>query len=170
MNTKFIKTDIFELQENVFKLLDKDWMLITAGVSGDYNMMTASWGGMGMLWHKPVAFIFIRPQRHTYGFTEKFNKLTITFFAEEYRSILKICGSKSGKEIDKMKITGLTPIETESKAIAFDEARLILECRKLYYDDIKPANFILPETEEIYPAKDYHRMYICEITNAFIKK
>ncbi|HNW69396.1 MAG TPA: flavin reductase [Bacteroidales bacterium] len=170
MESAFEPTDVYGLNENVFSLLDKDWMLVTAGVRGDYNMMTASWGGMGILWHMPVAFLFIRPQRHTYGFAEKYHKLTITFFSEKYRSILKTCGTKSGKDIDKMNIKGLTPVETADGAIAFEEARLVLECRKLYYDDIKPAHFIISDIDKNYPIKDYHRMYICEITKAYIKK
>jgi flavin reductase (DIM6/NTAB) family NADH-FMN oxidoreductase RutF len=145
-------------------------MLVTAGIPCDYNMMTASWGGMGILWHKPVAFLFIRPQRHTYRFAEKYHKLTITFFSENFRSILKACGNKSGRDINKMNLKGLTPIETESGAVAFEEARLVLECRKLYYNDIKPAHFIQSDIDENYPIKDYHRMYICEITKAYIKK
>lgn len=170
MKPTFEPVDIFELNENIFRLLDKDWMLITAGITGDYNMMTASWGGLGILWHQPVAFLFIRPQRHTYKFAEKYHHLTITFFGEEYRRILQTCGSKSGRDINKMDIKGLTPVETTSGAIAFEEARLVMECTKLYYDDIKPAHFIISDIDENYPLKDYHRMYICKITKAYIKK
>ena len=170
MEKLFNKQDLFSLNESIFKLLDHDWMLVTSGVLKSYNMMTASWGGMGILWNKQVAYIFIRPQRHTYKFAEKYEFITLSFFTEEYRKMLKILGTKSGKDIDKMKTPGLTPLETVSGAVAFEEARLVLECKKLYFDDIKPANFIIPEIDSNYPFKDYHRMYICEITNAYIKK
>ncbi|HNZ43069.1 MAG TPA: flavin reductase [Bacteroidales bacterium] len=170
MDSTFEPINLYELNESVFRLLDKDWMLVTAGIQGNYNMMTASWGGMGVLWNKQVAFIFIRPQRHTYSFAEKYPCLTLTFFSENHRHLLQTCGSRSGQDINKMKLEGLTPIVTDGEAVAFEEARLIFECRKLYFDDIKPAQFLKKEIDKNYPAKDYHRMYICEITKAYKKK
>ncbi|HOV12383.1 MAG TPA: flavin reductase [Bacteroidales bacterium] len=170
MKSAFEPVDIYGLNESVFRLLDKDWMLITAGIEGNYNMMTASWGGMGILWNKPVAFVFIRPQRHTYEFAEQYTHLTLTFFGEKHRQILQTCGSRSGRDINKMQLEGLTPAVTASGAIAFEEARMVFECRKLYFDDIKPAHFIVNEIDKNYPLKDYHRMYICEITKAYKKK
>jgi flavin reductase (DIM6/NTAB) family NADH-FMN oxidoreductase RutF len=163
----FKTIDIFSLTENAFAMLDKDWMLVAAGTKDNYNMMTASWGGFGVLWKKPVAFVFIRPQRHTYQFVESNDYLTLSFFSEKYRDILTLLGTKSGKEINKMNIEGLSVVETSLKNISFQESRLFFECKKLYHDDIKPAHILLPEIDKNYPIKDYHRMYICEIINAF---
>lgn len=157
-----------DILENVFKLIDKDWMLITAGDKSRFNTMTASWGGFGILWNKPVVFIFIRPQRYTYQFVEESVDFTLSFFSEDYRDVLKLCGTKSGREINKISGIGLTPIELNN-SIAFSEAKLILSCEKLYFNDINPENFINCEIDKNYPLKDYHRMYIGEISQCFVK-
>lgn len=159
-----------EISENAFKLIGSDWMLITAGPTDDFNMMTASWGGFGVIWNKNVCYCVIRPQRYTYEFMEKAENFTLTFFPEEYRNALNICGTQSGRDIDKIKETGLTPIEGKLEGTtSFQEAKLIIECRKIYFHDIDPANFIDPTIQDNYPINDYHRMYIGEIVNCFTK-
>jgi flavin reductase (DIM6/NTAB) family NADH-FMN oxidoreductase RutF len=170
MNHLFEPADPFQIKDNVFKLLHKDWMLLTAGVENDFNCMTASWGGLGMLWNMPVAYVFIRPVRFTYEFSEKHDELTITFFGEKYRDALNLCGKLSGRDNDKVKLAGLTPLVMASGSIAFDEARMIMDCRKLYHTDIIPEHFRRSEIDRHYPMKDYHRMYIYQISDCFIKK
>ena len=166
---KFESVDLKQLPDNPFRLIGDQWTLVTAGSADSFNTMTASWGGVGVLWNKPVATIYIRPQRYTYEFLEKSDTFTLSFFAEQYRSALKLCGAKSGREIDKVKETGLTPV-TEEGSVYFDEARLVFVCKKLYFDDIKPENFYTPDLEINYPNRDYHRMYIGEIQKALIAK
>ena len=161
--------DPYNLNESAFRLLDKEWMLITAGETGKFNMMTASWGGFGILWHQPVAFIFVRPPRYTFRFLEEYDGFTLCFFNEEYRDVLNFCGSKSGRNTDKMSNSGLSPVETESGNIYFKEARLVIECRKIYYQDLQPGSFLDPVIESNYPKKDYHRMYIGRIEKILIK-
>ena len=95
MNEEFTRISAEEIDQNIIKLIGKDWMLITAGGMDSYNTMTASWGQMGVLWNLPVAICFIRPQRYTYAFTEKEEYYTLTFFEKEYRPALNFCGSKS---------------------------------------------------------------------------
>ena len=158
-----------ELNDNIFKLIGLDWMLITAGNKNAFNTMTASWGSMGVLWHKQVCFIFVRPQRYTYEFIEKNEFFTLSFFTEKYRKALNLCGSKSGRDIDKVAETGLTPEVSKNGSIYFSEARLIVECKKLYFQDIKPENFIDPQIEKNYKSNDYHRMYIGEIISCIMK-
>lgn len=166
----FLTINPKELNDNIFKLWDNDWTLITAGVSVNFNTMTASWGGLGILWNKPVATIFVRPQRYTYEFTEKSDIFTLSFFEEKYRKTLQLCGTKSGREIDKMNGIGLTHFSTENGGIAFEEARLILECRKVYFGDLKKENFVMQEVaKKNYPIDDFHRFYIGEITNVLKK-
>ena len=144
-------------------------MLVTSGVPGACNTMTASWGGVGVIWNKPVTTIYIRPQRYTYEFLEKNSLYTLSFFDEEYRAALKLCGYKSGRDMDKPKAAGLTPVELDGCA-AFEEARLVLVCRKLYFSDIVPENLLDSTIDKVnYPAKDYHRMYIGEIVAAYTK-
>jgi flavin reductase (DIM6/NTAB) family NADH-FMN oxidoreductase RutF len=157
------------LNENVFRLIGKDWMLVTAGDINKFNTMTAAWGGMGVLWHKNVCYIFIRPQRYTFEFIEKFETFTLSFFEEKYRDVLKFCGSKSGRDTNKVEKTGITPKETPNGSIYFDEAKIILDCKKLYFQDIDPSNFSDKSIDKLYPQEDYHRMYIGEILGCYIK-
>ena len=154
---------VTEISENAIKIVGLDSMLITAGKKDDFNTMTAAWGGLGYLWKKPVAFIFIRPQRYTFQFVEKNEDFTLCFFEPRYENVLEYCGNHSGRDTDKLKFTGLSPIETDRGNIVFSQARLILECRKWYSDDLKPEHFLDPKIKKIYPIGDYHRMYIGEI-------
>jgi flavin reductase (DIM6/NTAB) family NADH-FMN oxidoreductase RutF len=169
MNT-FKLIDPTHVEENIFQLIAKDWMLITAGNMKSYNMMTASWGGMGHLWNKQIAICFIRPQRYTYEFVEKNDFFTLSFFDNKFRKILNYLGTESGKNVNKMKVDGLTPITSKNNSIYFEEARLVMECRKLYFDDIKPSNFLNETIDILYPIKDYHRMYFGEITKCLMKE
>ena len=130
--------------------------------------MTASWGGTGILWGKPVAFCFIRPQRYTYTFTEAGNHLTLSFFHGEKRDALKLCGSRSGRDCDKITLAGLTPV-IEQPYVWFAEAETVLKCTKLYADDIKEACFVDRSLLSNYENKDFHKMYICEITEVLEK-
>lgn len=156
-----------EITSNFFKRIGDDWMLITAGTEENHNTMTASWGAIGILWHEPIAICFIRPQRHTYQFVEKENFFTLCFFSEKYKNALQICGTQSGKNCDKIKLAGLTPLITPYKTIAFAEANLIMECEKIYYDDIKPDYMRAITPESIYPSKVYHRMFFGKILNCY---
>ncbi len=158
-----------EIPGNAIQMIGNEWMLITAGDHENFNTMTAAWGGIGFLWKKPTATIFIRPQRYTYEFVEKYEDFTLCFFDKEYKKALNICGTKSGRDIDKVKETGLTPVQTKNGNIYFEEASLIIECRKAYYDDIDPSFFLDPDIRKLYPAEDYHRMYIGYITECLIK-
>lgn len=170
MEKLFQEIESEDIRENVFRLIGKEWMLITAGQKDDYNMMTASWGTAGVLWKKPVVFTFIRPQRYTYEFMESQPHFTISFFPEAHRGVLNLCGTTSGRDLNKMAIGDLTPVETSSGSISFEEAKLVLECRKIYYDDINPDFFQVFDIEKVYPAKDYHRFYIGEIMRIWQKK
>ena len=152
-----------ELADNVFSLVGQDWMLITSGSVDNYNTMTASWGGMGYLWNRNVCFIFVRPSRYTYEFMEKNDNFSLSFFTEEWRKALTICGKKSGRDIDKAKETGLKPISGNNQTTGFEQSRLIIECKKLYYQDINPQRFLDPTIEKNYIGGDYHRMYVGEI-------
>jgi len=166
----FRKISYSEFNEEAIKLIGDEWMLVTAGTTGNYNMMTANWGGLGWLWNKPVAFIFVRPQRHTFQFTERENYFTLTFFEEAQKDILRLMGSRSGRDFDKMNYEGLTAFETENGSIAFGEARLILECKKLFANRLSGDDFIDTELRErVYPQRDFHIMYIGEITGIWIK-
>ena len=156
------------IQDNVFKLIGKDWMLITGGTPEGFNTMTASWGGMGVLWDKKVCFSVVRPTRYTYEFLERNPVYTLSFFPKRYRNALTLCGTKSGRDVDKVLESGLTPL-FDGDAVFFKEARLVLECRKIYFQDITPSNFGDAGIERFYPEKDYHRMYVGEIVRCLAR-
>jgi flavin reductase (DIM6/NTAB) family NADH-FMN oxidoreductase RutF len=166
----FKSTSIDKVNISASKLIGKDWMLITAGGKDSFNTMTASWGMLGHLWNKDVAVMFIRPQRYTRGFADSNDTFTLSFFTEDYRKALQICGTKSGRDTDKVKEAGLTPIATPDGNMTFEEARIVLECRKLYVQDLDPKAFL--DTSIIgatYQASDFHAMYIGEILNVYVK-
>lgn len=160
-------------KENAFDLIGKEWMLVTAGNSESFNTMTASWGGIGWLWNKPVAFIFIRPDRYTHDFIETNDRLTLSFYGEEYRKALQICGSKSGRDINKVEETGLTPLALESGAMTFNEARMTLDCRKLFKSPMTAQNFIDKDILERWyndqPGGGLHDIYVVEIDEVYTK-
>lgn len=158
---KLIKAD--EMSDNPFKLIGHDWMLITSGTPDNFNTMTASWGGMGFLWGKNVCFIFVRPSRYTYEFMEKNETFSLSFLTEEWRNALNICGKKSGRDIDKAKETGIKPIHGSNQTTGFEQARLIIECKKMYFHDLNPGQFLDSSIERNYNGADYHRMYVGEI-------
>ncbi len=166
--SKFKEVSPNDLNESAFRLIGKEWMLITAGTMESWNTMTASWGAMGELWKKPVVFTFIRPTRYTLEFVEREPLFTLCFFEEKYRAALNFCGAHSGRDCNKAEKTGLTPVEVSPGTVSFEEARLILVCRKLYFQDLKPENFIDPEIEKNYPKKDYHRMYVGEVLRVLV--
>lgn len=158
-----------EIPGNIIQMLTNDWMLITAGNKQEFNMMTAGWGGMGCMFGKPVAFCFIIPTRHTFQLMEKNDTYTLTFYPEANREALKICGSKSGKDTDKVKETGLTPITTPEGSQAFSEARLIIECRKLVSQPLQQDAITDQKLKEEWNGKQLHEMFIGEIINVWIK-
>ncbi len=158
-----------QLDYNTASNLKNDWMLITAGRDGDWNTMTASWGGFGYLWNKDVAFIFIRDTRHTYGFAEKQDRFTLTFFDGKYKDALTYLGRNSGRDGDKVAAAGLTPKAIDG-GMTFEEAKITLVCKKLYRDDIKKDCFTVDGIcDKVYAANDYHRMYVVEIEDVYIK-
>lgn len=160
-----------DLPDNFFTRIGDDWMLITAANSrGEVNTMTASWGCAGILWNKPVAVCFIRPQRYTYGIVEDADSLSLAFFSPgAHRDALRYCGTRSGRDGDKFAATGLTVGRTVEGIPFPEEANLVLICRKLYVDDLKKGCFLDPELLRHYAEGDYHRFYICEITEVLVR-
>lgn len=151
------------IKDNPFQAIGTDWMLLCAGTMKKFNMMTASWGGWGILWHKPVCFCVVRPGRYTYGFMEKHGYFTLSYFDKKYKKALDFCGTKSGRDMDKATASGLTPVEDATGAVYFKEARLVIVLKKIYFQEIEPKNFLDPKIEDNYPNKDYHRLYVGEV-------
>ncbi len=160
MSFKEIKPE--ELNSSVFSDIGTKWMLVSAQKrDGSINTMTASWGALGVLWNKNVFFCFVRPQRFTHEFTEESDRISISFFGEEYREALKLCGTKSGRDMDKIAKSGLTAFSNDGN-VGFNEAERIIYGKKLYAGKIDPACFITEDIDKWYK-NDYHTVYICEI-------
>ncbi|MBQ8409984.1 MAG: flavin reductase family protein [Clostridia bacterium] len=160
-----------ELDRSPFRLIGKEWMLITAAdktKESGANAMTASWGGLGVLWNRPVATVYIRPQRYTYKLTEDADRLSLCFLSEKYKKALSFCGTKSGRDRDKLRECGLTVTDAEGVP-AIAEADVIMVCKKLYADDLKEEKFIDRSHLSHYDG-DFHRFYILEIEKILVKQ
>lgn len=157
-----------ELQKNPFQMIGKEWLLVTAEKDGKVNTMTASWGGVGIMWNKPVAYIFLRPQRYTKEFVDQADTFSLSVMGEEYRKTLGYFGSVSGRTEDKIAKSGLQVVYDGSTPY-FEAANTVMVCRKLYAQFYDPACFIDKSLDEQnYPKKDYHMMYIAEIEKVLV--
>lgn len=162
-----------EITDNFIKLISSDWMLITAGDEAKYNMMTASWGGVGELWGKHVATAYVRPERYTDGFIARTHRFTLSFFNADMKKTLGVMGKESGRDYDKMNYEGLTAKTLPSGQVSFEEARLVLDCEVLYADELRAGNFLDKESLAKWynekPGGSLHNVYIAEIKAAWIK-
>ena len=166
----FQEINVKELQKNPFVMIGDEWMLVTAKKDDQVNTMTASWGGVGIMWGKTVATAYIRPQRYTKTFVDNGEYFTLSFFGGEQKKAMGYLGSVSGKdEPDKIDKTDLHVTEIDGQP-TFEEAKLVLVCKKLYAQEMKEECFIgTEEIEKWYPNKDYHTMYMAEIVKAYEK-
>lgn len=170
---KYDKIEATDIPGNAIQLISEGWMLITAGKAKSYNSMTASWGAFGEIWEMPVSFIMVKDIRYTYQFIETNKTYTLSFFSENYRGALNIMGTRSGRDTNKIKEAGLTPIVLPSGDMSFEEAYMIVECRKVYSQVYDKKNFIDTNVfNEMYgeSEKSIHTQYIGEITNVWMKK
>lgn len=150
------------LQIDAFDEFGSKWALVTAGSMTDHNSMTVSWGGVGCLWGKHVATVYIRPNRHTYGYFEKNGYFTVSFYPEDCKKALSVMGSKSGRDCDKDAEAGLSPIPC-GETVTYRQARRTLLCRKLYHQDMELDRFPEDVKARYFKTEPAHRMYIGEI-------
>ncbi len=166
MKTK-TKIEIEKLMNDPFTKIGKDWMLISAKDGDQVNTMTASWGGVGILWNKKVVFAFIRPQRYTKQFIDNAQSFTLSFYDESYKPALTHLGRVSGKDEDKISTVNFTTI-CEDNIAYFNEASSVIVAKKLYVQQLTQDSFLDPQLANAnYPNDDYHYMYIAEIEDAF---
>jgi flavin reductase (DIM6/NTAB) family NADH-FMN oxidoreductase RutF len=159
-----------ELNYKAFSIWKGQGILITSGdfEKGQYNTMTIGWGSLGVIWSTPFAMVAVRPTRHTYKFMEEYDSFTLCAFSTKYRSALDLLGTKSGRDGDKIRESGLTAIASQFVASpAFAEAELILECKKNYWTDLDPSHFLDGRIKNNYPLKDYHRIYFGLVKGVF---
>lgn len=165
----FVTLKTEELSENFFDAIGNKWMLVTAGDESKFNTMTASWGGIGVLWGKSVAFTFIRDSRYTMEFVDSEVYYTLSFFGDKMRKELAFCGANSGRDVDKVKATGLVPVFDHS-APYFEQAELVLVCKKLFKQQMTPEGFIDKSLiSTYYSTGDWHELFVGEIVAALKK-
>ena len=168
INDKFYEISHKELS-NAESLIGDVWMLLTLRDGEKVNAMTASWGSLGILWNKPVLTCFVRPQRHTYSLMEKEERFSVAFMPEAHRDALRLCGSKSGRDMDKLEASGLTSDKLDGVDVIC-EADTLLICKKLYVGDLEESGFVCPELLSNYKNNDFHRFYVCEIERVYKRK
>ena len=174
----FREVSPFEMMGNPINEIGREWMLVSAATSDgdvfgrDYNTMTASWGGVGMLWRCPVAFVFVRPERHTYLFTEESDYMTLSFFGGDRMKELAFCGKNSGRDVDKVQECSFTPVFAEVEGcrhVYFEEASKVLLLRKMYAAPFDTGAFVDTMPLEFYRTDGMHKMYVCEIVKVLVK-
>ena len=153
-----------EFTTDILSVFDKKWALLTAGDSESFNTMTISWGGLGTIWGKPVATVYVRTSRYTHDFMDANEFFTVSFYPEECRKILGVLGSKSGRDMDKMKESGLTPVKA-GESVSFKEAEVTLVCRKLFRQQLEVSNIPEDVVKAMYEGQAPHDMYIGEIVD-----
>jgi flavin reductase (DIM6/NTAB) family NADH-FMN oxidoreductase RutF len=165
---QFKEINIRSLQESATGLLAGDWGLVTAGTRGRYNTMTVSWGALGEIWGKDAAFIFIRPERYTFRFLQENDRFTLCFFPPDCHKALAYCGSHSGRDGDKAAATGLSPV-FDGDLTYFDQARIVLCCRKMAQYDLGQDGFLDPQIMDNYQGAGFHRMFIAEVERTLLQ-
>ena len=156
-----------EIDCNLIKAIADEWMLISAGNEKGYNMMTASWGFAGEMWGNDSVIAMIRPQRYTMDFVNDNDYFTLSFYGDN-KALHKVCGSMSGRDVNKTELTGLTPVFSDD-TVYFEEARMVLVCKKQYVDILKEECFYDKKPLKWYENKDYHYMIIGKIEKVLIK-
>ncbi len=157
------------IDSNLFKLISDEWALIAAGNEDGFNMMTASWGFMGEIWGNEYAVALVRPQRYTREFLDDNDTFSLCFLGDN-KEPHKVCGSKSGRDVDKAKETGLSPV-FDCGTVYFKESRLVIICKKTYVSDIKNGEFFDKSIiETVYPEGDFHKIYLGKIEKVLISE
>lgn len=167
----FKEISLKELSVNAFTTINDEWLLICTRDCDNQreNMMTASWGGFGILWNRAVCYLFVRPQRHTHKLLKEQESFTVAVLPEECRDAHKVCGRLSGRDLDKLTKTGLHAADFDG-LFAPEESKLVFTVRRLYEDTIKKDGFLEEALLKNYPTDDFHTVYVCEIEKAYIKE
>ena len=153
-----------EFTTEIFSQFDKKWALLTAGDKDKFNTMTVSWGGLGTIWGKPVATVYVRTSRYTHEFMDNNEYFTVSFYPEEYKKVLGVLGAKSGRDMDKMHDSGLTAKEVPG-SMTFEEAEVTFLCKKLFMQRLETEGMLPEIAKEFYGADALHDMYIGEVVD-----
>ena len=164
-----------QMRDNIFTLVGKDFMVITAGNEGHHNSMIGSGGGLGVLFKKPTTWCILQTTRYTLELIQKEQAYTMSYFADEYRGPMLFLGSKSGRDSEKMKEVELTSVRTPCGNMAYKEARLVIECKLTEITTPNPDDFCTQEAKdyirEAYKDPAEVRKYVFgEITHVWVEK
>ncbi|MBQ3254002.1 MAG: flavin reductase [Acholeplasmatales bacterium] len=167
-----LKKNLKELNNNVFNEIGNVWPILVAGDRNiGYNGMTVSWGGLGVLWGKNVAFVFVRKSRHTYKFIDNSDSVTLSFLSDEYKSAKSLFGSKSGRDINKFEEAHLhATLDLDFNGYYVAEADYVLKMKKIYSVDIPYETLPQGMKDTFYPTGDMHTMYVCEIKQYLVNE
>ena len=159
------------LTPEIFQVFGTQNALLTAGDKTQLNTMTIGWCQMGDLWNRNTCTVYVRPERYTYQFMENHNYFTVSVLPENCGDIMRLCGSKSGRDTDKIKECGLTLCYGTGDAPFFQEAEWVLVCRKLYVQDLSPECVKDADIFKFYTSAmgGWHRMYVGEVLEAYHK-
>lgn len=167
-----LRKDLKDYSENIFEELQNKFAIVTAGdKTSGFNALTASWGGIGVLWSKKVAFVFIKKNRYTHQFTEKSLAITLSFLPDRYAKAKEIMGTTSGKDVDKWKLSGLhLTYDPDFDGAYVTEADYVFKTKKIYAIDLAVES--LPEEikKRYYQTEPEHTMYVCEIKQFLVKE
>jgi flavin reductase (DIM6/NTAB) family NADH-FMN oxidoreductase RutF len=153
-----------------FQNIGNEWALLSVGDEKHFNAMTISWGSLGFIWQRPVITVLIRPQRYTHEFMDKFENFSVSFYDRKYRNALNILGTQSGRDTNKIALSGLTPAFVDGVP-TFKEAFLTVLARKIYRGQLESTGFLVPTVDEkFYPKKDHHTVYCAELVQSVGKK
>ena len=164
----FTQITIKDVKDNLVKAISDEWMLISAGNEAGFNMMTASWGFVGEMWGNDCVIAAVRPQRYTMEFVDNSDYFALSFYGDR-KDIHKVCGSMSGRDVNKVSLTGLTPVFSDN-TVYFDEARLVIICKKQYVASLKEEGFFDKEPLEKWYQGDLHNMVIGKIEKVLISE
>ena len=163
--------DFQSMTPEVFRVFETQNALLTAGDRETCNTMTIGWCQLGRVWNLPVCTVYVRPERYTYAFMESVDYLTGSVLPQAARRILALCGSKSGRDVDKVRECGLTLCYGAGDAPFFDEAEWVLVCKKAYVQDLDAACVLDARIHGSYGAKgNWHRAYIGIVVEAYQQK
>ena len=167
-------TDPQTVIRDLLPALGAENALLTAGTADRRNTMTIGWCQAGRLWGLPTCTVYVRPERYTYQFMEDQAYFTVSVLPADMKNAMALCGTKSGRDMDKIKECGLTVRTGTGGAPFFEEAELVLVCRTLYVQDLDPACALPAGEEKVLPnygAKGgWHRAYTGEIVEAYSAK
>lgn len=168
MNGITDKSEIEKVQSDLLPRFINEWALLTAGEGDHWNTMTIARGSFGDMWWKPVIDAYVVPSRYTFGFMEKYDWFTVSFFPKEYRKDLQILGTLSGRDGDKVAQTKLTPMPVE-RGMSFEQADTTLICHKLYEQPLDPKAIPAEIMASTYADMGTHTLFIGEIAKALVK-